>query len=64
MKTDNQLKKVEFLCRKDRVMENHYGVQSFNNGDPYFTDSQETDIKEMISDGLTLDEIIAIIKKW
>lgn len=48
----------------EKVMEKHYGVEKFKDGDPYFTTSQETDIKEMISDGLEIDEIISIIKKW
>jgi hypothetical protein len=45
-------------------MEKHYGVESFPDNEPYFTTSQETDIKEMISDGLDINKIISTIKKW
>jgi hypothetical protein len=33
-------------------------------GEPTFTTSQETDIWEMIRDGLDLEEILSIIRKW
>ena len=36
----------------------------FKSEEPYFTTSQETDIKELISEGLGVDEIISHIKKW
>ena len=52
------------LCRKEFIMEKHYGVEKFNDGETYFTTSQETDIREMISDGLDVEEIISTIRKW
>lgn len=55
---------VEIICKNERIMEIHYGVDNFNDEDPYFTTSQETDIKEMISDGLCTEEIISIIRQW
>ena len=55
---------VEMICKKERIMEKHYDVESFGEGEPYFTTSQETDIKEFIHDGLEIDEIISIIRQW
>lgn len=52
------------ICRKERIMEKHYRVKMFKSEEPYFTTSQETDIKELISEGLGVDEIISHIKKW
>jgi hypothetical protein len=45
-------------------MEKHYNVESFNSEEPYFTTSQETDIREMIIDGLDINTIISTIRKW
>lgn len=64
MKHEKIYKEVEMICRKERIMEKHYGVEKFNDGEPYFTTSQETDIREMISDGLEIEEIISTIRKW
>jgi len=61
---ENIYKEVELICKKERIMEKHYNVESFKVEEPYFTTSQETDIREMISDGLDVDEIISIIRKW
>ena len=65
MKHEKIYKEVEMICRKERIMEKHYGVvEKFNDGEPYFTTSQETDVREMISDGLDVEEIISTIRKW
>jgi hypothetical protein len=64
MESKKILNQIESVCREGRIMEKHYGVNSFSESDPYFADSQETDIKEMISDGLDIKEIVSIIKKW
>ena len=64
MKHEKIYKEVEMICRKERIMERHYGVEKFNDGEPYFTTSQETDVREMISDGLDVEEIISTIRKW
>jgi hypothetical protein len=64
MKYDKIYKEVEMICRKEYIMEKHYGVQSFGDGEPYFTTSQKTDIREMICDGLEIDEMISTIRKW
>jgi hypothetical protein len=61
---ENRYEEVLVICKKERIMEKHYRVQRFNDGEPYFTTSQETDVKEMISDGLDVEEIISIIKQW
>ena len=64
MKHENIYKKIEMICRKERIMEKHYRVKMFKSEEPYFTTSKETDIKELISEGLGVDEIISHIKKW
>ena len=64
MKQIKLYKEVESICKKEKIMEKHYGVESFPDNEPYFTTSQETDIKEMISDGLDINKIISTIKKW
>lgn len=56
-------KEIEKLAKLEKVMEKHYGYDIPDN-EPYFTTSQETDINEMISDGLSIDDIIKHIKKW
>jgi hypothetical protein len=60
----NIFNEVENLCKKLRIMEKHYGVDKFKKGDPYFTTTQEQDIKDMIDDGLNVPEIVSKIKKW
>lgn len=64
MKQDKIYKEVETLAKSEKIMEKRYGVESFGDGEPYFTTSQETDIWELISDGLTADEIISEMKQW
>lgn len=64
MKHEKFYKEVEMICRKEHIMEKHYGVDKFDDKEPYFTTSQETDIREMISDGVEIEEIISIIREW
>lgn len=64
MKRDKIYKQIELICKEQHIMEDHYGVDTFNTTEPYFTTSQECDIKEMISDGVHICEIISTIKKW
>lgn len=64
MKTDKKFKEIEMICKNERIMEKHYGVENFTPGDRYFTTSQEADIMDMISDGLEVNDIIKIIRKW
>ena len=45
-------------------MEKHYGVEKFGDNEPYFTTTQETDVWEMIHDGVDASEIISIIRQW
>lgn len=64
MKQDKAYKEVEALAKGEKIMEKRYGVESFKEGEPYFTTSQETDIWELIRDGLSVDEIISEMKQW
>lgn len=64
MNHEKTYKEVELICKKERIMEKYYNVESFNEGEPYFTTSWETDIREMISDGLEINTIISTIRKW
>lgn len=64
MKQEQIYKEVEKICKDNKLMEKHYNVVSFNENEPYFTTSQETDIWEMIHDGMNINEIILNIKKW
>lgn len=61
---DQIYKEIENLVRKQKIMEKHYKVKSIPLDEPIFTTSQETDVKELISDGLDIEEILSIIKKW
>ena len=61
MEKEKIYKEIVRRCKDQGIMERHYGVEEL---DPYFTDSQETDIREMINDGFTADEIIDNIKLW
>lgn len=63
MRHDKLYNEIEKACKDERVMEKHYGVERFNSA-PYFTDSQEMEIRDMISDGLEFEEIMSVIKKW
>jgi DNA-binding NarL/FixJ family response regulator len=45
-------------------MEKRYNITYIPEGEPLFTTSQETDVWEMIRDGLSVNEIIHKIKKW
>jgi len=66
MKQDKIYTEVENICRRERIMEMHYGVEMFiiDTDTHYFTSSQEADIWDMIRDGLEVDEIVSIIKQW
>ena len=64
MKQDSIYKEVEKLAKENRLMEKRYGVDSFKVGEPYFTTSQETDVKEYIYGGMNVNEIVEIIKQW
>jgi hypothetical protein len=55
---------LEKLVREQEIMEKHYGIKSIPMNEPIFTTSQETDVMELIRDGLTIDEILSVIRKW
>jgi hypothetical protein len=45
-------------------MEKHYNIKLIPINEPIFTTSQETDVWELIREGLNIEEILTIIKKW
>jgi len=64
MKQSQIYTEVEKLVREQKIMEKHYGLELIPTSEPIFTDSQETDVWELIRDGLNTEEIISIIKQW
>lgn len=64
MKHEKIYKEIKMICKNERIMEKYYGIENFDDEEPYFTTSQETDIREMINAGLEIDEIISTIRKW
>jgi DNA-binding NarL/FixJ family response regulator len=64
MRHDKIYNEVESIAKESKLMEKRYEVESFPSNEPYFTTSQETDIHEMISDGMGTNEIIDIMKQW
>lgn len=60
----DRFSQIESLCKEEKIMEKHYGVESFPENEPYFTDSQSMDVKELIRDGLSNKKIVEQIKKW
>ena len=64
MKSEQIYKEVEILVREQKLMEKHYKMKLIPINEPIFTTSQETDVRELISDGLHVEEILSVIKKW
>lgn len=64
MKNNEKFTIIETQVRNEHIIERLYNIECIPDGEPTFTTSQETDIKEMISDGMTINEIINQIKKW
>jgi hypothetical protein len=64
MKQEKLFKQVELKVRDEKLIEKRYGIDEIPDGEPTFTTSQETDIWEMISDGMELEEILSIIRQW
>lgn len=64
MKQEKLFKQVELKVREEKLIEKRYGIDKIPDGEPIFTTSQETDIWEMISDGMELGEILSIIRQW
>jgi len=64
MKQELIYKEVEKVAKENKLMEKRYGVKSFKEDEPYFTTSQQTDVWELVRDGMSVEEIISIIKKW
>lgn len=64
MKQDKIYKEVEKLVREQKIMEKHYRIKLIPIDEPIFTTSQETDVWELIRDGLNVEEILSIIRKW
>lgn len=61
---DKMYNEIEKIVREQKIMEKHYKIKLIPLNEPIFTTSQETDVKEYISDGMTINEIISIIKQW
>ncbi len=64
MTSEQIYKEVERLVREQKIMEKHYNIESIPSSEPIFTTSQESDVRELISDGLRIPEIIYFIRKW
>lgn len=64
MKKERLFKQVEFKVREEKLIEKRYGIDKIPEGEPTFTTSQETDICEMIIEGMELEEILSIIRQW
>lgn len=69
MKQDKIYNEIVSIVKEQKIMEKKRKGQIQNsNGDILpgiiFSTSEETDIREMISDGLSNNEIISKIKKW
>jgi hypothetical protein len=63
MKQEKLFKQVELKVREEKLIEKRYDIDKIPDGESTFTTSQETDIWEMISDGLDLAEILSIIRQ-
>jgi hypothetical protein len=64
MKLEKTYKQIEQIVRQEKIMEKYYNIPLIPIDERTFTTSQETDIKEMILDGLDIPQIINKIKKW
>jgi len=64
MKQDILFKQIESKVREEKIIEKIYNIDTIPDNEPTFTTSQETDIWEMISDGMDFNEIINIIRQW
>ena len=64
MNQDRLFKEVELKVRDEKLIEKRYGITQIPDGEPTFTTSQETDIWEMISEGMGLEDILSTIRKW
>lgn len=65
IKEDIIFKKIEYLVR-DYMIQRTGGVENANGElvDAVFTTSEETDVRELIHDGYSVDEICLIIRHW
>lgn len=64
MKPQQIYNEVERLVREQKIMEKHYRIKLIPLTEPIFTTSQETDVRELISDGLDVEVILLVIRKW
>lgn len=55
---------VEKKVREEGIIEEKYSIDPIPENERVFTTSQETDVMEMISELMTVDEIVDIIKQW
>jgi hypothetical protein len=66
MKKEKIYKEIENIIRSQGIKKEGRIIDGNNNVVPnaIFTTSEQTDIWEMISDGMEIAEIIETIKKW
>lgn len=66
MKSLKKFKEFEKLVKVSNILKNVNPIEDGNGNmvNSIFTTSQEMDIMEMIKDGLSIDEMIDIVKQW
>lgn len=66
MKTRLKYKEIENIVKNNNIIKKCNIIVDGNGNeiDSVFTSSDEADIIEMIESGLSVDEIIEIIKQW
>jgi len=64
MKQERIYNKVVEKVKEERIIETRYGITEIPEGEPLFTTSQETDVWEMVRDGMNVEEIVSIIRQW
>ena len=61
-KQETLFKEVETKVREEKILDRYYDTE-ISETEPLFTSSWETDIRELISDGLDVDDILVEVKK-
>ncbi len=64
MKQVDIYKEIEKRVKKEKLIEKYYGISEIPKDEPLFTTSQETDVWEMIRDGMDVKKIMSIIRQW
>tara|TARA_R110000772_G_scaffold5691_2_gene20342 strand:- start:4164 stop:4373 length:210 start_codon:yes stop_codon:yes gene_type:complete len=61
-KQETLFKEVETKIREEKILDRYYDT-IISSTEPLFTSSWETDIRELISGGMNVDEIVIEVKK-